>query len=759
MESESAITDRARGTRRVARQTGSGPEPAAAPGPARPGWKSVLAAAGLYAVCAAAATYPHVRAMGSALPSGGDPPQHLWILQWYRSCLLAGRNPLFCPELQYPIGAPLGNFSPLHLQAVLYLPLSALGLGDVLAYNLIWWLGLTTTSLGTAVLAWYVLRSRSCTLLAGALAGLSGPLLLHAQGHLELIYLGALPVFLVGWLRLVDRPDRGRLLAAAGLYVLTVASAAYYALLAALPAAFYVIWSLLAAGRGRRGAWLRDRAGWFVGFLALVLPCLLVLFAGQLWAATHGYAMARSKVEFADFGCPWWSYLLPTPAHTLGTLVPGDPYTRAGYVGQGFDYLHEEGSYLGLVTLGLLLVAVASRPRIPRSGFWWSLLAVLVVLSLGAYLEIGGDRVELPALWLWREVPLFRLIRSPARFNLPAAVIAALLAAAGLKAVLDRLGVRQGAARVVIVAALLVLAVLDLRLPPRQPRPLAPVPAGFAAIARDNPAAAVLEVPVQSSAGDRTGLDRTYWQARHGLRTSAGYSGLLNVAFNQQVYSSSPFPVDRADFLVDPSRERLGLVVDTDAAAYAWLFLTTHGFTHVLSYRQLDPAVFPPEPRARLEAQLAGARIFEDAETVVYARDRLAVPTRPALLPVGEGWRPRIGQPGRASYTGLDRHGQLAAYSPDGSEELVFRLRAASVGVSRNVVLRTGNRELARWQVAPGAVTWYESPPFRLPDGRHELQLEADGVSAPGSSGEALDDARTPYSLRVESVVLGPESP
>src|SRR4051812_4861618 len=172
-------------------------------------------AALFYVVISAYVSYPLMRTMSTTLcGSLFDPLQHLWIMKWYRTCLLEGRSPLICPELQYPTGAPIGNFSPLHLQSLVFVPLSlALG-NDALCFNLVWLLALVTTGLGTALLAWRAVRDRRCAALAGMLAMLSTPVMLHGRCHLELITVGAFPLFLSAWMGFVDRPSRRGLLAA-----------------------------------------------------------------------------------------------------------------------------------------------------------------------------------------------------------------------------------------------------------------------------------------------------------------------------------------------------------------------------------------------------------------------------------------------------------------------------------------------------------------------------------------------------------------
>src|SRR5262249_32805500 len=102
---------------------------------------------------------------------------HLWIMRWYKTCLLEGKSVALCPEIQHPVGAPLGNFSPLHFQAMLYLPLSTLLHDDIFRYNTVWLFGMLSTGMVTFALAWQMLRDRGCAAFAGMLAMLSGPMI------------------------------------------------------------------------------------------------------------------------------------------------------------------------------------------------------------------------------------------------------------------------------------------------------------------------------------------------------------------------------------------------------------------------------------------------------------------------------------------------------------------------------------------------------------------------------------------------------
>src|SRR5262249_55588964 len=305
-------------------------------------------------------------------PSLGDPLQNLWIMHWFKSCLLEGRWPLVSPDVHYPVGSPLGYYSPMPLVTGLYLALSAAIPNDVLCYNLIWAVGLLGTGLGTFWLAWHVLGDRACAGFAGLSAMLSGPMMMHARCHLELIHLGAVPAFLGTWIAVVDRPNRPRLWTAAAMFVLVAASAAYFVVLIAFPAALYVVWAWVRAGRGQRATWLRARAPGLTGFMALVVPALLLLFSSQFWAMAHGLEVSRPGWMLNRLSVPWWSYLVPTHLHGLGWgLAP-------------IKHSVERGSYLGAVTLVLLVYAAVARVRFPRAGYGWAARVMLAGASLGS---------------------------------------------------------------------------------------------------------------------------------------------------------------------------------------------------------------------------------------------------------------------------------------------------------------------------------------------------------------------------------------
>jgi hypothetical protein len=698
-----------------------------------PGARTVAGVALLYVACIAIATYPMITQLGSRIPSLGDPCQHLWVMHWYKSCLMEGRvNPFFCRDIQYPVGAFLGYLSPLLLQSLEYLILSQFTGNDALCYNIIWICAFVGTGMGTFLLCWFAVRDRACAALGGLLAMLSGPMMLHGGAHVDLIELGAFPLFLGAWIRFVDTPRPARLLAAVGLFWLVVMSAAYFTVLAIFPAAAYAVWHWVRSGPSGAWAWLRVRAPWFATFAALALAGSLVLLASQLWCIRYGVQMSRPRSHFEMHHAELGSYIAPTPAHLLGRLLPHDPYEAM--ITEGSN-IQEACSYLGLVTIALLGYAAACRVRFPRASYWWLALGLLVVLSGGVYWTFGPVRVRLPGHWLWNRLFLVRLIRAPCRFNLLAAVVAAVLASAGLQHLLARFHSR--AARAVACSVLGMIALMDLSVVPfnNGGETLPRLPACYAFIKGQDPAAAIVDVP-QYPSGWHNAFHGvcTYWQSLHRCPTTAGYTGVNNFTYDVNVLEPSPFSGLRLadpDYLARPQAEAL---VPADFRDYVWLYLTFHRIRYVVLHTEaplllnhLGKELVDTGVLERLRSQLESAKVFEDENAAVYDRERLEPPKRPVILALA-GWRCLSDRPPFVEHciSSIATAGRLAVYNPDPDNELTFTLEAMTGPEPRLALLKKGDELLARWDVVTGGLRTYTSPPIRL-DGVQELVLENDG--------------------------------
>ena len=184
---------------------------------------------------------------------------------------------------------------------------------------------------------------------------------------------------------------------------------------------------------------------------------------------------------------------------------------------------------------------------------------------------------------------------------------------------------------------------------------------------------------------------------------------------------------------------------------YAWLYLRAHDFRFVVLHQWPGSVTHLPVRLDRLKLLLDVAKVYDDGATVVYDRDRLPLPTHPVLLTL-RGWRPAWdGKMIRVA----DHEASLLVYNPDPDHEVQIGLNAAALHQDRQVRLRAGQKELARWEIRPGSYQPLATEALRLPAGLSALTLESDGDSVPRNWREAsLVGDRSPYSLKVEGLRL-----
>ncbi|CAN5886305.1 hypothetical protein BH23PLA1_BH23PLA1_19590 [soil metagenome] len=388
-------------------------------------------------------------------------------------------------------------------------------------------------------------------------------------------------------------------------------------------------------------------------------------------------------------------------------------------------------------------------------GYWWICLSALVVLSLGAYWTIDAYQIPLPTYWIRKHLLIFNPIRFPGRFNLFASVIAA----AGLRHLLARLpsqGWRSAAC-----VGLGVVALADLAWVPFRTIEIPPEPTCYKVLAEANPGATLFEAPHYNGICFQAAAS-TYWQSRHRLRTSAGYTANFDRGHEDLLTFNSPFYAYRLsdpDYLSNPEAESFDLIEDADPRGYIWIYLREHYFDYLIVHRTAGsiPGTEIPVHLDRIEALLEEARIQDDEEAAVYCRERLRPPTRPVVL-CTEGWRHGLIFEGRRVRL-TPRTARLTLFNPSEDRALSLTFKASTFQIPRTVRLLSGEKELARWQMSPGGLREYSSPPIRLPAGVQELMLESDGEGwLPRSEPEVLSGDTGPFSLFVASIRLADDA-
>jgi hypothetical protein len=172
---------------------------------------------------------------------------------------------------------------------------------------------------------------------------------------------------------------------------------------------------------GWRAGALRAGKLLLAGLIAFGLAALALIPAYDL---TH-YTV-RSSLAYADAS----AFAIP-PAGLVGLLVPG-------FFGRGTGpfwgpWLRTEMGYVGVLPLILAVLAVAlTFRRCTLTRFWLILGAFGLLVALGGQTVLHG--------WTYALIPFFRQLRVPARAIFLFDFAAAMLAAAGLDALMHPLG-------------------------------------------------------------------------------------------------------------------------------------------------------------------------------------------------------------------------------------------------------------------------------------------------------------------------------
>lgn len=346
-----------------------------------------------------------------------------WTQAWHT--LQMGQLPLWNPLVG--MGAPLlANYQTalLYPPTWLYLWLATLGGAPAIAIGTGWlvalhlaWAGWGMSRLVKA-LGWPL----ASQVVSGLAFGLSGYLV--SRSHFLSINAAVawLPLIMLAAYQLAKKPkDRRALLRLTFFICMQLlaghAQTTWYTLL--LAGIWLLFWAWQQSGSAGLwpAAWRFLLAGGWAGLLsaAQLLPTAEYLMQSQ--RATQfsgGHALTYSF-------WPWRLLTLLSP-NLYGSPAHGDYW--------GYGAYWEDAIYIGLLGIGLALLAIAKRRKPDTDRRLVSFLLVIMAISL--LLGLGDNTPVFP--WLYRHVPTFGMFQGPARWLLWAEFALALLAGLGLQA-------------------------------------------------------------------------------------------------------------------------------------------------------------------------------------------------------------------------------------------------------------------------------------------------------------------------------------
>jgi hypothetical protein len=443
-------------------------------------------------------TSPTTLTLGSGL---GDPGVFTWFLRWTPFAVGRQIPPFFSDYLNHPDGVNLMWNTWVPLPGLLLSPLT-LAFGPVLTLNVLLTLayGLSAWSAYMAIRRY--VPSHGAAVAGGLVYGFSPAMIGHAH-HPNLTLVFLLPLLLVLVDEILVRQRRSPVWLGVALGVVSAAQVLIGEELFVGTVLLSVVLLLVLVARHPRA--VAGRVRYAVTAIAVSLLVFAPLLAWPLKAQLTGPARVRSDITPEVRGSS--DLLAVVTPNRLLAVAP----EAAIRLGDRFEGSKE--TYLGIPLLLVAVAVVVARRRSTVVLVGFVMLAVCLLLSLGARLRIGGRPTDVVLPWTVVEsLPLVQNM-VPSRLALFTALFAGLLLAAALEGLWRRGGWPWRALAVVTAAvALAALAPPE----PFRARPVAASPQFFStaavrALPRDGVA---LVVPFPRRGRDNQAM---VWQAEAGM--------------------------------------------------------------------------------------------------------------------------------------------------------------------------------------------------------------------------------------------------
>lgn len=401
-------------------------------------------------------TWPGVTRLSTALIGriGGDNYEHVWYLWWIGQVVFDSAGTLInIPVLNYPAGAHV----PLNLthSPTLLIPAIAARLtSPVIAYNLTILMLPTLNAISMYFLALEMTKRRSASIVAGLLFGYSAYLFGHLQaGHLSQVSMIGLPLFVLAFIRLTNRPN-WKYAFATGLCAFIAASHPSHVAYMIVPTTCVLIASKpISLSYTKFAPYIVTAA---LTVIIMLAPFYTPLIGTYDSITTQAAELGGSQSKSMDLA----SFITPPPDN------PWLPSILRPAALRSVATADETHGYLGFIAIALATIGWKTQGR--QVSKWIILAAAATLLSLGPLLRLSGTHlhllvdgshhpIQLPYAFL-SQIPILNWSRTPARFASTLHFVLAILAAYGVAALLSRIRRRNWQHLVTVAICALALA-------------------------------------------------------------------------------------------------------------------------------------------------------------------------------------------------------------------------------------------------------------------------------------------------------------
>lgn len=406
--------------------------------------KKYLASILLYTVISLLMFAPIVANITSAVPGGGgDAYLNLWGLWWVSHAIFVLHTSIWSSGLLfYPIGSNLVYQTMSPIGSLLVSAFEAVSVP--FAYNLLFFFGFVLSGITMFILADYLTESAYAAFFAGLVFTFSSMHIALGVDHIDWIAIGWVPLALYFFLRLL-REDENKYFNAAGLGITFVLIAFMGDLEQAVMASmlFILILLLYALYTGTRRMVFNKRLVYALALAVVIafalgswgfIPVIHTITSGGLGNANYLNDIEHNELWSYDL----LSFFLPSYYNGFFNSIATSSYYQIFAADSS-----ERAAYIGYTVI--ILAVVALLKDFKKARLWLVIALVFGWLALGPYLQVDGQVTPLPGLYYaYHLLPGINVIREPDRFGLIFILAVAVLAAFGMKIVLDKVGKIDG---------------------------------------------------------------------------------------------------------------------------------------------------------------------------------------------------------------------------------------------------------------------------------------------------------------------------
>ena len=343
-------------------------------------------------------TYPLIRSFSTQLfADPWDGVVFYWYLWWVNKAVTElHQSPWHTSYLNYPFGVSLLPHTLNVFNGLLAIPLLRI-MTPIQVYNVLVIFSFVTSGTTAFLLAYYFTRSYWSSIVAGAVFTFSSYHFAHMEGHLNLVSLEWVPLFVLCWYILLDRPGVTIAIAAGVVLFAVLLCDYYYFLYCSLIGVVIFGWHGV---RTRNARFFFDRKYLvaFSVFLGVVLvtsgPLVISLYRLEATDPFGGHDPVSNSMDVLAPFIPGSHWRLANLTRPYWSKLPGDT--------------NENSVYLGWSVIALLVYVWRRRPRAPSVGLWFLMVVFFALLALGPVLHIGGTQysvIDPPLRTLGEGVP------------------------------------------------------------------------------------------------------------------------------------------------------------------------------------------------------------------------------------------------------------------------------------------------------------------------------------------------------------------